>query len=88
MLTDVAKCADIQFVSNATLDESSSCTNDTKLQAVDFTSDSAKRAANISTAAGAAQGSGSGSKDNGGEALELSLGRIFSAALLGAFALI
>jgi hypothetical protein len=81
------QCADIQFVSNATLDKSS-CSNDTKLQAVDFTGDSAKRTANVSTASGTAQGSGSSSKENSGQGLELASWGVFGAALLGAFALI
>ncbi|KAJ5376826.1 GPI anchored protein [Penicillium cosmopolitanum] len=79
-------CADVQFFSNATIDKSS-CSNDTKLQAVQFTGDSAKRTANVSTASGSAQGSSSSSKENGGRALELASWGVFGAALMGAFAL-
>lgn len=80
-------CADVQFISNATLDNPS-CSNDTKLQAVEFKGDSAKRTANVSTASGDAQGSSSSSKQNGGHALEVASWGVLGAALMGGFALV
>lgn len=61
--------------------------NDTKLQAVDFTGDSAKRTANLSTPAGDAQGS-STKKKNSGRLLEIASWGAFGAPLVGGLALL